>query len=79
MHMMLMNVSTFFTNIFIYTKFPISPLFYLSLGQFVTRQMNTKGEVLPFFQSYICTISNECISPKHYEDVAKFNEAPYVK
>lgn len=46
--------------------------------QFPTRQLLTPTSVLPFFQSYICTIENECTSPKKYAEISEFEDAPYV-
>lgn len=45
--------------------------------QFPTRQLPT-NDLLPFFQSYICTIENECSSVNKYEEVIDFKKAPYV-
>lgn len=44
--------------------------------QFPTRQLVTPTTLLPFFQSYICTIENECTSPKKYEEISEFEAAP---
>ncbi|CRL04038.1 CLUMA_CG017154, isoform A [Clunio marinus] len=41
---------------------------------FPTRQLPS-NELLPFFQSYICTIENQCTSIKEYEEVT----TPYCK
>lgn len=46
-------------------------------GEFPTRQLPSKGELLPFFQSYICTIENECLRPNEsFSEVSKFSDAP---
>lgn len=43
--------------------------------QFPTRQLPS-NELLPFFQSYICTIENKCSSIKEYEEIADWSKAP---
>ncbi|XP_058829413.1 glucosylceramide transporter ABCA12-like [Topomyia yanbarensis] len=43
--------------------------------QFPTRQLQSNG-ILPFFQSYVCTIENECSSPQKFEEVSLFERAP---
>ena len=44
--------------------------------QFPTRQLPSKTELLPFFQSYICTIENRCQDTKKYDEVSEFEKAP---
>lgn len=44
--------------------------------QFPTRQLPSRTGILPFFQSYICTIENECSSTKDYEEITHFDKAP---
>lgn len=44
--------------------------------QFPTRQLPSRSDVLPFFQSYICTIDNQCTPPGHYEETSSFVNAP---
>lgn len=46
--------------------------------QFPTRELPSPHSILPFFQSYICTIENECSSPKNYSEISEFENAPYV-
>lgn len=43
--------------------------------QFPSRQLQNNG-ILPFFQSYICTIENACSDPKRFEETTDFEEAP---
>lgn len=43
--------------------------------QFPTRQLQTNG-ILPFFQSYVCTIENDCSDPKRFEETTDFEIAP---
>ncbi|KAG5682948.1 hypothetical protein PVAND_012265 [Polypedilum vanderplanki] len=43
--------------------------------QFPTRQLPT-NDLLPFFQSYICTIENQCSSVHEYEEVVDWQKAP---
>lgn len=43
--------------------------------QYPTRQLPA-SELLPFFQSYICTIENECSSVDEYEEVTNWKKAP---
>nr|XP_029714133.1 LOW QUALITY PROTEIN: ATP-binding cassette sub-family A member 12 [Aedes albopictus] len=43
--------------------------------QFPTRQLQNNG-ILPFFQSYVCTIENECSDPRRYEETSDFDTAP---
>ncbi|XP_055631846.1 glucosylceramide transporter ABCA12 [Toxorhynchites rutilus septentrionalis] len=43
--------------------------------QFPTRQLQNNG-ILPFFQSYICTIENACSDPKRFEETTDFEVAP---
>ncbi|XP_058465272.1 glucosylceramide transporter ABCA12 [Malaya genurostris] len=43
--------------------------------QFPTRQLQSNG-ILPFFQSYVCTIENECSSPQNFEESSLFDRAP---
>lgn len=47
-------------------------------GQFPTRQLPSKYQTLPFFQSYICTIDNKCMNATEYEETSKFENAPLV-
>lgn len=44
--------------------------------QFPTRQLPSQTGLLPFFQSYICTIENECSNTSYYEETSKFTKAP---
>lgn len=44
--------------------------------QFATRELPSPTTLLPFFQSYICTIGNECTSPRKYNEVSEFEDAP---
>lgn len=44
--------------------------------QFPTRELPTPRSILPFFQSYICTIENQCSSPKNYSEISEFQDAP---
>lgn len=46
--------------------------------QFPTRVLPAPSSLLPFLQSYICTIDNECSNTSKYEEISKFNDAPYV-
>ncbi|XP_062562122.1 glucosylceramide transporter ABCA12 [Armigeres subalbatus] len=43
--------------------------------QFPARQLQNNG-ILPFFQSYVCTIENECSDPRRYEETSDFAKAP---
>lgn len=43
--------------------------------QFPTRQLQSNG-ILPFFQSYVCTIENDCSDPKKFEETTDFAVAP---
>lgn len=43
--------------------------------QFATRQLPS-NDLLPFFQSYICSIENQCSSVDKYEEVADFQDVP---
>lgn len=43
--------------------------------QFPTRQLQNNG-ILPFFQSYVCTIENDCSDPKTFEETSDFERAP---
>lgn len=45
--------------------------------QFPTRQLPS-NELLPFFQSYICTIENQCSSIRDYEEITNWEKAPWV-
>ncbi|XP_037040296.1 ATP-binding cassette sub-family A member 12-like [Bradysia coprophila] len=44
--------------------------------QFPTRQLPIKYKTLSFFQSYICTVDNECWNATEYEETSKFENAP---
>lgn len=44
--------------------------------QFPTRQLPSTHELLPFFQSYICTLENKCDSTKNYQEISSFDNAP---
>lgn len=44
--------------------------------QFPTRQLPSTHELLPFFQSYICTLENKCDSTKDYHETSSFDSAP---
>lgn len=44
--------------------------------QFPTRELPSETSLLPFFQSYICTVQNECSSAKKYEEISEFEDAP---
>lgn len=46
--------------------------------QFPTRQLPSSTGLLPFFQSYICTVENACSSTKDYEEFSQFKKAPWV-
>lgn len=43
--------------------------------QFATRQLPS-NDLLPFFQSYICSIENRCSSVDKYEEIADFHDVP---
>lgn len=43
--------------------------------QFPTRGLPS-NDLLPFFQSYICTIENQCMDTNAYEEVSEFRDAP---
>ncbi|XP_055530518.1 ATP-binding cassette sub-family A member 13 [Wyeomyia smithii] len=43
--------------------------------QFPTRQLQNNG-ILPFFQSYVCTIENDCSSAQHFEMSGSYERAP---
>ena len=43
--------------------------------QFPTRQLPS-NDLLPFFQSYICSIENQCSSVDKYEEVADYHDVP---
>ena len=45
--------------------------------QFPTRQL-PPNNLLPFFQSYICTIENQCQSVNEYEEVTNWDKAAWV-
>lgn len=47
--------------------------------QFATRELPTPKSLLPFFQTYICTVDNECSSTKKYDEISEFENAPYVQ
>lgn len=44
--------------------------------QFPTRELPTPKSILPFFQSYICSIENECSSTQNYSEISEFEKAP---
>ncbi|XP_037044496.1 phospholipid-transporting ATPase ABCA1 isoform X2 [Bradysia coprophila] len=44
--------------------------------QFPTRQLPSKYQMLPFVQSYICTIDNKCMNATEYKETSKFENAP---
>lgn len=44
--------------------------------QFPTRELPSQSSLLPFFQSYICTIENECSSTQNYSEISEFEKAP---
>lgn len=46
--------------------------------QFPTRVLPGPTSLLPFFQSYICTIDNECSNTSKYNEISEFEKAPYV-
>lgn len=46
--------------------------------QFPTRELPSSKSILPFFQSYICNIDNQCSSAKNYSETSTFDDAPYV-
>jgi hypothetical protein len=43
--------------------------------QFPTRQLPS-NDLLQFFQSYICTIENQCLDVNDYKEISEFEEAP---
>lgn len=45
--------------------------------QFPTRELPSPTTLLPFFQSYICSIDNECSSVKKYAEITELEDAPY--
>lgn len=47
-------------------------------GQYQTRQLPSQQTVLPFFQSYMCTLDNTCLDTKNYEETTTFSNAPWV-
>lgn len=50
--------------------------FYEDDCQFPTRELPSPGTLLPFFQSYICSIENECSSIDNYTEISDFPNAP---
>lgn len=46
--------------------------------QFPTRELPSAKGMLPFLQSYVCTIENACSSAKNYSEISEFDDAPYV-
>lgn len=40
--------------------------------QFPSRQLPSKNQLIPFFQSYICTIGNRCSDPDKYEETPNY-------
>lgn len=50
--------------------------FFFSEGQFASRALPSAG-VLPFLQSFICTINNECDSLDKYEEIPNYNKSRY--
>lgn len=54
------------------SKFTIFIVKILTLGQFPTRQLPTSNSLLPFFQSYICTIENRCIKFEEFEEAPNY-------
>lgn len=44
--------------------------------QFPTRELPSPTSILPFFQSYICSIENKCSSTKNYSEISEFEKAP---
>uniref|UniRef100_A0A336KWA0 CSON000491 protein n=1 Tax=Culicoides sonorensis TaxID=179676 RepID=A0A336KWA0_CULSO len=44
--------------------------------QFPTRQLPSSNNLLPFFQSYICSIENKCLSVNEYHEVPNYEDAP---
>lgn len=44
--------------------------------QFPSRELPSKTTLLPFFQSYICTIENACSSTQNYSEISDFETAP---
>lgn len=52
-----------------------SEYMFLFKGQFPTRQLPTKNQLLPFFQSYICSIENQCLDVNKYEEGPNYESA----
>lgn len=48
----------------------------IDVCQYPTRQLPSPTGLLPFFQSYICTIDNECSNVSNYHEVSEFDAAP---
>lgn len=44
--------------------------------QYPTRQLPSSTGLLPFFQSYICTIENACLDVNKYQETSQFENAP---
>lgn len=44
--------------------------------QYPTRQLPSPTGLLPFFQSYICTIENACSNVSDYHEISEFEAAP---
>jgi hypothetical protein len=44
---------------------------------FVTRQLPS-NDLLPFFQSYLCSLENQCNPLDKYEEIQSWDKAPWV-